>query len=106
MYYLSADDVPDLGSYFDRDARKPVEDIPVYAQHNDFLDTEVFSSTLRINHQFANGVRLYNATRYGKTENGYITTGVRGSNRADTDPDAPGAATLSLSTHNGWQEVD
>lgn len=106
VYYLKADDVPDLGSYFDREARKPVSDIPVYAQSNDFLDTEVVSTTLRINHKINENFSLYNATRYGKTENGYITTGARGSNRADSDPQAPGAATISLSTHNGWQEVE
>jgi Outer membrane receptor for monomeric catechols len=31
---------------------------------------------------------------------------MRGTNRDATDPTAPGAYTLSLSNHQGWQEVD
>ncbi|WGL14997.1 TonB-dependent receptor [Microbulbifer bruguierae] len=106
VYYLDAHDKPDLGSYFDRDARKPVNDILVYAQDNDFLDSEVTTFTLRTEYRLSDSVRLYNATRAGQTENGYITTGLRGTNRADEDPEAPGAATMTLSTHQGWQEVD
>ncbi|WOX06937.1 TonB-dependent receptor [Microbulbifer pacificus] len=106
VYYLDAHDKPDLGSYFDREARKPIEDIPVYAQDNDFLDSQVTTFTLRTDYRLSDSVRLYNATRAGQTENGYITTGVRGTNRADSDPAAPGAATMTLSTHQGWQEVD
>ncbi len=105
-YYLDASDVPDLGSYFDQATRKPIENIPVYAQDSDFLDSEVGSVTLRTQYQIRDNLTFYNATRYGQTENGYITTGVRGTNRDETDPVAPGAATLSLSTHQGWQEVD
>lgn len=105
-YYLDAHDRPDLGSVFDRDARAPIEDILVYAQDNDFLDSEVTTLTLRTEYQFSDSVRLFNATRTGQTENGYITTGLRSTNRADEDPIAPGAATMTLSTHQGWQEVD
>lgn len=106
FYYLDAHDRPDLGSYFDRDVRKPVKDILVYAQDEDFLDSEVKTFTLRTEYEFDNGVRLYNATRTGKTENGYITTGARGTSRDASDPIAPGADTITLSTHQGWQEVD
>lgn len=105
-YYLKASDVPDLGSYFDREAREPIEGIPVYAQDSDFLDSEVSTFTLRTQYELNDEMRFYNATRYGQTENGYITTGVRGTNRDQTDPIAPGAYTLSLSTHQGWQEVE
>lgn len=106
FYYLDAHDRPDLGSYFDSDVRKPVKDILVYAQDEDFLDSEVKTFTLRTEYEFNNGVRLYNATRTGKTENGYITTGARGTARDASDPLAPGADTITLSTHQGWQEVD
>ncbi len=106
VYYLEADDVPDLGSYFDRERREPVEDIPVYAQDNDFLDTEVYSATLRLNGELNEAWRASVAVRYGETENDYITTGVRGTTRDAGDPVAPGAATMSLSTHQGWQEID
>ena len=105
-YYLDAHDKPDLGSVFDREAREPIEDILVYAQDNDFLDSEVTTFTLRTEYQLSDSVRLFNATRTGQTENGYITTGLRSTSRADEDPQAPGAATMTLSTHQGWQEVD
>lgn len=106
FYYLEAQDVPDLGSYFDSDSRKPVDDIPVYAQQSDFLDSDVFAVTLRTEYDINENVKFYNATRYGETSNAYVTTGARGTLRADEDPDAPGAATISLSTHQGWQEVE
>ena len=105
-YYLNASDVPDLGSYFDRDARQPIEDIPVYAQDSDFMDSDVSTLTLRTRYTISDNMRFYNATRYGQTENGYITTGVRGTYRDQTDPIAPGVYSLSLSTHQGWQEVE
>ncbi|WP_232361385.1 TonB-dependent receptor [Paraneptunicella aestuarii] len=106
VYYLNAEDVPDLGSYFDSQARKPISNIPVYAQNEDFLDTEVTALTLRTHYDINDNWRFYNATRVGKTNNGYITTGARGSNRDASDTVAPGAATITLSTHQGWQEVD
>lgn len=106
VYYLKAEDVPDLGSYFDRDARSPIEDIPVYAQAEDFLNSEVSTFTLRTTYDISDTLRFYNATRVGSTENEYIVTGVRGSTRDDSDPFAPGADTFTLSTHQGWQEVD
>ena len=104
-YYLDAEDVSDLGSYFNRDTREPVEDIPVYAQDEDFLKSKVKTFTLRTEYEVNDNVSIYNATRYGETSNGYITTGARGTARADSDPTAPGAATVSLSSHNGYQDV-
>ncbi len=105
-YYLDAEDVPDLGSYFDRDTREPIENIPVYAQAEDFLESEVLTFTLRTEYELSDNISLYNATRIGKTENGYITTGVRGATRDASDTVAPNENTLTLSTHQGWQEVD
>lgn len=104
-YYLDAEDVPDLGSYFNRDTRKPVDDIPVYAQKEDFLKSEVKTFTLRTEYEVNDNVTLYNATRYGETSNGYITTGASAKTRDISDLDGPGAATVSLSTHNGYQDV-
>ncbi len=106
LYYLNAEDIPDLGSYYDRDAGYPLEDIPVYAQDEDFQNSEVTTFTLHTEYDISDNVRFYNATRVGKTENEYITTGMRGTTRDATDPTAPGAYTLSLSNHQGWQEVD
>ena len=106
LYYLDADEVPDLGSYFDQATRTPVNDVPVYAQSNDFLESEVRTGTLRVAYAFDNGLRLNNALRYGETENGYVVTGARGATRAATDPVAPSARTITLSSHQGWQEVE
>lgn len=106
VYYLEADDKPDLGSYFDQDTRAPVSDIPVYAQDEDFLETEVLSATLRTHYEFSDNLRIYNATRWGTTSNGYLLTGASGATRDVTDTIAPGVDTIRLSTHQGWQEVD
>ena len=105
-YHLEADDVPDLGSYFDRNRRKPVKDIPVYLQNSDFLETEVDTLTLKASYEFNEALMLTNTTRYGETDNGYVTTGARGTNRDASDPIAPGAPTFTMSTHQGWQEVE
>ncbi len=105
-YHLEADDVPDLGSYFDRTTRKPISDIPVYLQDSDFLDTEVDTLTFKLAYTISDSMTLTNTTRYGETDNGYVTTGARISTRDATDPTAPGAQTLTLSGHHGWQEVE
>lgn len=99
-YYLDADDTPDLGSYVDRDSN-PNDDIPVYVQRGDFLESDVETFTFRVGYDFTDNLRLENAMRYGTTENGYIVTGARGNTDLIT-----GAPTIGLSTHNGWQEVD
>lgn len=106
LYYLEAEDTPDLGSYFDSETRSPVEDIPVYAQDEDFLDSEVFAFTVRTEYDINENMTFYNSTRYGETSNGYMSTGARGTVRDDSDPFAPGADTVNLSTHQGWQEVE
>ncbi|MAD74704.1 MAG: TonB-dependent siderophore receptor [Rheinheimera sp.] len=105
-YYLNAADKPDLGSYFNLESRKPVSDIPVYAQEEDFLDSDVSAFTLRTEYNISDNVRFYNATRYGQTSNGYLATGARGTVRSEDDPQAPGASTIGLSTHQGWQDVE
>lgn len=99
-YYLEANDKPDLGSYIDGD-NKPNDDIPVYAQKNDFLESDVETITFRVGYDFNDNLRLENAMRYGTTENGYIVTGARGNTDLST-----ATPTIGLSTHNGWQEVD
>ena len=105
-YYLDAKDVSDLGSYFDQETRQPVADMPVYAQESDFLKSEVKTFTLRTEYEVNDNVIFYNATRVGETKNGYITTGASLTTRADSDPIAPGASTIRLSTHQGNQDVE
>lgn len=91
MYYLDAEDKPDLGTYISRDTGYPVADIPVYLQDQDFIESEIKTFSLRASYAFTPNVRIENLARYGETENGYVVTGYRGT---------------SLSTHQGWQDVD
>ncbi|MCB1705043.1 MAG: TonB-dependent receptor [Halioglobus sp.] len=105
-YYLDAKDKPDLGTYIVPDGGGPVSDIPVYLQSQDFLKSETNTFTLRANYEMSSKLRLDNAMRYGETNNGYVTTGARGTTLADSDPVAPGSSNVSLSTHQGWQDVD
>ena len=106
-YFLEANDKPDLGTYIDRTGtREPVADVPVYLQDQDFLDSEINTATFRLNYDFSDTFYLSNSLRYGTTDNGYVVTGTRASTRDASDPDAPGGATLSASTHQGWQEVE
>lgn len=97
-YGFRGEDRPDMGSYLfgALPDRKPFKDEPVYAQKKDFLKSDVDTLTARVKYRFSDKVRLANATRWGKTENGYVATGAR---YVSND-------TLRLSTHQGWQEVD
>lgn len=102
-YRLKAKDSPDLGAWLENGV--PRKDIPVYLQNQDFLDSDIETYTLRLNYQVAPDVRLTNLTRKGTTSNGYVITGARGTPFGAASPNA-GANTASLSTHQGWQEVD
>ena len=106
LYYLDSEDTPDLGSYFDSATRQPVKDIPVYAQDEDFLDSQITAFTVRTEYDINDTLTFYNATRYGETNNGYISTGARGNVRAEEDELAPNVASIGLSTHQGWQEIE
>jgi catecholate siderophore receptor len=106
FYYLESEDTPDLGSYFDSSTGKPVKDIPVYAQDEDFLNSQIMAFTVRTEYDISDTFTFYNATRYGETENGYILTGARGNIRAEEDVLAPNVASIGLSTHQGWQEIE
>ncbi|GAB3091972.1 TonB-dependent siderophore receptor [Aestuariicella hydrocarbonica] len=97
-YYLKAEDKPDLGSYIDDTTGKPNDDIAVYVQDEDFLDSEVETFTFHANYEFADNLSLSNATRYGTTDNGYVTTGA--SSRT------PPMITIDSRAHQGWQEVE
>ncbi|MGE4070545.1 MAG: TonB-dependent receptor [Lysobacterales bacterium] len=105
-YYLDADGSADLGTYIVPNGGRPVADLPVYQQDEDFLRSVVHIGTVRARYDFDNGFVLDNAMRHGTTENEYVLTGARGSNRNASDPEAPGAPTITLSTHQGWQEVE
>ncbi|GHA00323.1 iron transport outer membrane receptor [Arenicella chitinivorans] len=104
-YYLEAQDAPDLGTYI-VSGGEPVDDLPVYLQQQDFLESDVETFTLRLDTEINAQLNFANATRFGTTDNGYVVTGARGTNRDESDLLAPGAATIGLSTHQGWQEVE
>jgi catecholate siderophore receptor len=102
-YGLRASDNPDLGSYLT--SRRPTRNVPVYAQQQDFQDSDVDAFTARLKYQITPRLRVTNLTRYGESDNGYVVTGARGTT---TSAAAPGGAYLSasLSTHQGWQQVE
>lgn len=106
-YGLRADDNPDLGSFLVGTVpnRRPATDVPVYAQQQDFQDSDVDTTTARVRYVINENVRLGNLTRYGTSDNGYVVTGAR---FATTNANNPGGVynTATLSTHQGWQEVD
>ena len=66
--------------------------------------------TLRVGYEVTPKVRVVNLTRYGTTDNGYVATGTSGSTAYATEEDATagvnGYSSASLSTHQGWQEVE
>ena len=57
LYYLDAEDKPDLGSYIDRDTGSVV-DVPVYLQDEDFLESEVQTATLSVKYLFTENLRF------------------------------------------------
>ncbi|GAA3950578.1 TonB-dependent receptor [Allohahella marinimesophila] len=105
-YYLNAMDRPDLGTYIVAGGGRPVDDLASYSQEQDFLDSKIEVFTFRAGYDIDDNIRIENASRYGTTDNGYVTTGARGTTRAPEDPFAPGVDTVSLSTHQGYQEVE
>ena len=105
-YGFEAEDNPDMGSYLTGTLpnRKPARNVPVYAQKQDFLSSDVDTVTARLEYEVDENARLSTVTRYGTSDNGYVVTGGRGST---TGPNNPGGvfATTTLSTHQGWQDV-
>ncbi len=106
IYHLNAQGDTDLGAYIDRDTGLPFDDIPVYLQEEDLLESEISVLTFRQGWAPSDTFRIENTMRFGETDNGYVLTGAGKTTRDATDPDAPGATSLSLSTHQGWQEVE
>ena len=109
-YHLTATDTPDLGSYVpaptgsagDVTVHGPWDEVPAYAQEGDFLDSEVDTFTSRVFFEPSTRFRVINSTRYGTTDNGYVVTGLRGGAFNATTGEY---AALTLSSHQGWQDV-
>jgi catecholate siderophore receptor len=107
-YGLRAKDKhPDLGSYLTGALpnRGPASGVPVYAQSQDFLNSDVDTLTARIKWKPAANMTVNSLTRYGESSNGYLVTGANAATRYTSAADTTGYSTASLSTHNGWQEV-
>ena len=111
-YHLTAEDMPDLGAYVPRptgtgpgDAvvHGPWDDVPNYAQAEDFQTSDIDTFTGHITWEVSPDLTIVNATRYGQTDNGYVLTGLRG---GAYDPSTDTYGPLTLSTHQGWQEVE
>ncbi|HQQ08676.1 MAG TPA: TonB-dependent receptor [Novosphingobium sp.] len=110
-YHLTANDTPDLGGYVPAPTgtagnvaiHGPWNEVPAYAQKGDFLKSEVDTFTARVFIEPFEGFRIINSTRYGITSNGYVVTGLRG---GAYDQAANSYAPLTLSSHQGWQDVD
>ena len=91
-YYLKAEDIPDLGTFFVDGS--PESDPPDYLQEDrDFLDTEVDTFTFKARYAFSENLRFENGFRYGDTDNGYVVS--IGSSRG-----------TQSRTQDGWQEVE
>ncbi|NBC37018.1 TonB-dependent receptor [Novosphingobium sp. FSY-8] len=106
-YHLTANDYPDLGTYFSAAGGTPVKNVPVYTQQGDFVRSSVNTLTAKIKWNIADGFRLENAARYGTAHNGFVNTGARLATRSASDPTAPGAVDTVLDTgHQGWQRIE
>ncbi|HOY21939.1 MAG TPA: TonB-dependent receptor [Cellvibrio sp.] len=106
-YGLDAKDNPDLGTYLEGSVpnRKPAKNVPVYAQDEDFQESDVDTFTARLKYRFNSDLRITNITRKGTSDNGYVVTGANSRTTGAKDPNGV-YTTASLSTHQGWQEVD
>ncbi len=106
-YGFRGEDKPDLGSFLVGTVpnRKPATGFPVYVQEQDFLKSDVDTFTARVKYKITPNLRLSNSTRYGKSDNGYVATGARSATTGVNNPDGV-YTTATLSTHNGWQEVE
>lgn len=109
-YHLTATDRPDLGSYVPAPTgtagnltiHGPWNEVPNYSQDGDFLESEVDTFTARVFIEPFEGFKIINSTRYGMTDNGYVVTGLRG---GAYDTLSGTYAPLTLSSHQGWQDV-
>jgi catecholate siderophore receptor len=102
------DTSPDLGSYLTGVVpnRVPAQNVPVYAQSGDFLASDVDTVTARVNWKIAPALTLTSLTRYGKSNNAYLTTGASSQTRYNG---ATGAAYVTGTLdggHSGWQDVN
>ncbi len=98
---------PDLGSFLvgQPPNRRPASGVPVYAQWNDFIQSDVDTATARINYRFAPNLKLTSLTRYGQSDNGYATTGANIRDVLGQGGAVAYTAGALDAGHTGWQEV-
>jgi catecholate siderophore receptor len=108
-YGLRTDDKsPDLGTYLvgALPYRVAAQNTPAYGQASDFLKSDIDTATARINWKLAPNMRLTSLTRYGTSNNSYVTTGATSGTRYD-GPTGRAYTTGYLDTgHTGWQDVN
>jgi catecholate siderophore receptor len=102
------DQQPDLGYYLVGTVpnRVPAKNVPLYAQANDFLESDVDTVTARVNWTLAPAMKLTSLTRYGKSSNAYVTTGASSNTRYDGATGAAYTTPYIDSGHTGWQDID
>jgi catecholate siderophore receptor len=74
-YGMKAEDLPDIGGYLVD--REPADNVPVYAQKQDFLESDVDTFTARVRYHFTPAIWLNSATATAPP-----TTATRGDWRA------------------------
>jgi catecholate siderophore receptor len=102
------DEAPDLGYYLVGAVpdRVPANDVPSYAQANDFLQSDVDTVTARVKWKLAPGLTLTSLTRHGKSDNAYVTTGASSATRYDATTGLPYTTGVLDGGHSGWQHID
>ncbi|MGV7210760.1 TonB-dependent receptor [Oxalobacteraceae bacterium A2-2] len=102
------DRAPDLGSYLVGTVpdRVPAPYVPPYAQTSDFLQSDVDTGTARINWKLQPGLKLTSLTRYGQSNNSYVTTGASSATRYNGATGAKYVTGILDGGHTGWQDID
>jgi catecholate siderophore receptor len=102
------DKQPDLGYYLTGAVpnRVPAKNVPVYAQANDFMQSDVDTVTARVNWTLAPAIKLTSLTRYGKSSNSYVTTGASSNTRYDGATGTAYTTAYIDNGHTGWQDID
>ncbi len=102
------DTSPDLGYYLVGTVpnRVPATNVPVYGQANDFLKSDVDTVTARVNWTIAPDMKITSLTRYGKSSNGYVTTGASSATRYNGTTGVAYTTGVLDGGHTGWQDID
>ena len=102
------DKAPDLGYYLSGAVpdRLPAKNVPVYAQNSDFLQSDVDTVTARVNWKIAPALTLTSLTRYGESNNSYVTTGASSATRYNGATGTAYTTGVIDGGHTGWQDVE